>query len=782
MIPYIDNTVTLTTSDTLVITDQIILDQDLTLTREDTDHGTNDDMDYRSRYYSIWNCSPIVKSGSETNPQIYVPSTAAGNYKIDLAGSWHLSSRQPKALLVGEDADHPLPYNWSDRSDSSNRTFELEFSNQISGQSEYGFITGSLVGYRYGKLAGIELWGTKPPIMWATLKSDALAGQATVVLNGDLSNSWAVGDNIMCGGARYSSTRNYRSWAYNEIREIQSITYSAENDDTTIVFTTNLGRNHYYDADIPPYFTLKERNIIVGGNDTTYNAESYWSIQNGIIKMQGVLLHDIQYIHYRYSYAKYMSAQEKIDSKCLFDGCNIHDCYRPMYFQTWQTEVEVCNCTGSSDLTGTTLRCDRFYYSSYAKNHHIHNNIIIGRTVYGVTLGGSSDCIVENNHFNVRYAIALSSGAAKNNILNNTFGICRVGMYMAGCSNNHFENNIYRECRYDSNYSAASESTHGCYSFNTQYNNSNNISENEDADRSFTFVNQQNDAGSTHVFKNIRLGVDFTGGVVSEGGANYRSAWNPGTEIKFEDYNEAVGQSKAWYTNGYIESCGEGLEDTTAHTTGVGKKSWRLNSYFAGVEHCLEFTIPIGVPDEPITISIFCKINSLNYAIGIHKPPKLSISGLGVSGVSTECEADITITDWQLLVVSGTPIQSGQLKIKLSIETDAITTQLSSLNTDGSVYFDDLYVAYKTPLDLGGLDLIYNGLPIFPPLTVVMTASAVWAEQLSANNQPGSMGEAQNKLNPIKIETDKIQDIKTLTTEEHNKLMNIENDVWSYER
>jgi hypothetical protein len=222
---------------------------------------------------------------------------------------------------------------------------------------------------------------------------------------------------------------------------------------------------------------------------------------------------------------------------------------------------------------------------------------------------------------------------------------------------------------------------------------------------------------------------------VAESAANYRDNWLPDTEIKFEDYDGAPGDCRVWFTNGYIRSTGNGLADTTSRTSGPGRKAWRFERYFSDTALELVFTIPIGTPDEPITISVYCKLNSTNYAAGTYQAPRLKICGLGVTGVSAEQEADVTTTDWQVLVVSGTPTSAGQLIVTLSIQTDAS-------GSDGYVYWDDMYISYKTPLDLGGLDYVHHGLPVFPPLSVVLTAQNVWSEQLSDNRVPGSMGKA----------------------------------------
>ena len=748
-IPYIDSTVSLTSSDTLILTDKITLDDNLTLAGKHVVTGSQSNLNNWNRYYAIYTCMNIVESGSETTPQIYVPSTVGGNYKIDLDGSWFISTDN-EALLVGEDSDNPIPYNWSDRTDTSNRTFELLFSRQGTRQ-QTGFIAvSSIAGSRYGNGGGFSMYGEIPNRISADFYSDASSGQNKIVLKGDVTDYWAVGDNLMIGGSQYSATRSYRDYVYNEYRQITALAYDSGTDATTVTLNTNLAYNHLLLADdenVPTKVTLVNRNIVFGGTSTTYTVESH-SSGNGLwFKIHGVRLHDIQYIYSRYNLLKYHSPEQRLKNGMEIIGCDIQDSYYPLNIYSFYLGVEVRGNTSSSLLTGTTIRNMfpvRFVSCSYVE---VYDNIFLGRNNAGVYLSSGNNNIVKNNYVSAQYGIQISGATTFNEVEDNTLVRCRCGIYFSSGNFNTFKNNTFRRIYYDSAYSNSAETVHGCYYSYANYSNIQNLAIGDDADYGHAFVVSAENTFGTFIFKDTKLGTNWNDQVVNESAINFRSSWVAGSEYKFENYNEKAGLCRAWYTNGYIESCGTGLDDTISHTAGEGKKAWRLNPYYTDREHALEFTIPIGVPNEPITLSIFCKIKSLNYASGTYKPPMFSISGLGVSGVSTECTADVTTTDWQLLVVSGSPTEAGQLNVKLSIETDEITTNIfTGFNSDGSVYWDDLYVAYKTPLDLGTLDLVSGGLPIFPPLTVVMTASSVWAEQLSANDVSGSFGEAVGLL------------------------------------
>ena len=286
-IVYSDSQASLTSSDVLVLTDNIIMDQALSLANVDTASGSQNGISTRSRYYSIYACIP--NSNTDTNPQIYVPSAAEGDYTLDLKGCFYLSS-YGKGLLVGEDADNPLP---------SNRKFTIDFSD-ASSSNQSGFKAGTITS-SYGKLAGIELWGTSPNIIWAELAADAASGQADVKVKGDVTGDWSAGDTLEIGGAQYTSSQHYRDYCYNEYKVISSMSYSAGSNETTITLTANLDYNHYYHDEVPVYICYCERNIVWKGQDGAYNQESYSDIRGGYIRAQGVRIQDVYYNYIAYN-------------------------------------------------------------------------------------------------------------------------------------------------------------------------------------------------------------------------------------------------------------------------------------------------------------------------------------------------------------------------------------------------------------------------------------------------------------------------------------------------
>jgi hypothetical protein len=135
-----------------------------------------------------------------------------------------------------------------------------------------------------------------------------------------------------------------------------------------------------------------------------------------------------------------------------------------------------------------------------------------------------------------------------------------------------------------------------------------------------------------------------------------------------------------------------------------------------------------------MTVAIWCKINAAAFYAGTHQKPRLTIRYDNTTDVYAEA---LATTDWQLLAINFTPITSyGEITVTLSARTDAI-------GSDAYVYFDDWSVLYPADyvLNLGGMDLWANAMPIIPPIATVLSAQDVWTAQTAVvGSAAGSMG------------------------------------------
>ena len=134
-----------------------------------------------------------------------------------------------------------------------------------------------------------------------------------------------------------------------------------------------------------------------------------------------------------------------------------------------------------------------------------------------------------------------------------------------------------------------------------------------------------------------------------------------------------------------------------------------------------------------MTVAVWCKINNAAFYAGTHQKPRLSITYDNGTTVYTEAAAS---TDWQLLAVNFTPTTTyGQITVELSCRTDAV-------GANAYVYFDDWTVLYPAAyvLNLGGMDLWANALPITPPIATVFSAQDIWTAQTVTMTGLGHIG------------------------------------------
>ncbi|MDX9783072.1 MAG: hypothetical protein RBT35_08890 [Bacteroidales bacterium] len=721
-IPYLSSTATLTSSDGLVLTDKITVDDDLSLAGINISRGTQTGRDANSTTFCLWACADTPGK----TPQIYVPSDAEDDYSITFDGCFFMSSFS-KPFLVGEDADNPLP---------SSRTLDIYFPNN-SATDKRGFISHSMSSTSYyGKNTLVELWGTKAVHPVANFTETAEAGQPVIRVEGDVTSEWTAGKHIILGGAQ-SSTEGNQDFIRVDSLVIDSAVYA--DGVTTITFTSNLVYKYTYLEETPPIAMLMDRNIVVRGNDTTFTNESYHSFQGSSFKLQGVSFQHIYYWHSRYLYSAQYTADEKeiyktyIDDVVLFDSaaiiCNTH-----------QFGGTVNGIYLGTSVVVTTAQALYPISIPYGLGWVV-NDIYAIRSQYAINLAGGGGHTINNIVArNVQYVVNLSSGTASNIITDINAYRSRMVLYMQGCNFNEFNNVTARWIYYQKSNAATTMNAQGVIYNNAAFVNIDNTINNLDVDEAFCIVRALNDMFSTMFIDGLTTNTaTFNDGIVSEGNTDYRDNWSDGSEIKISNIDGNPEANKSWFTRGQIEATGDDNEDTTSHSPGSGKKAWRFLPYFTDRRHYLSFNIPVTKPDEPVSISIYCKINSLNYASGEHIPPKFTMSGLGMNASANTAYASVDTTDWQVVVISGTPAEAGQITVTIQIQTDAV-------GSDAYVYWDDIYISYRSAVDLGGLDNTYQALPIVPPLTVNMVAGSVWSELLSNNEISGSFGEKIKKL------------------------------------
>jgi len=177
------------------------------------------------------------------------------------------------------------------------------------------------------------------------------------------------------------------------------------------------------------------------------------------------------------------------------------------------------------------------------------------------------------------------------------------------------------------------------------------------------------------------------------------------------------------------------------------------------------------VPVTPLTTfgEVKCKLTTINdtgqrgtVSITNANPGIVTLNNHGFSGnepVIIDSTGSITglvlrtrtyyvkYIDANTFYLSATP---GGANIDTSGSQSGIHTLFTPI--DAYVYFDDASVFYPpgTSLDLGGLDVWSDGLPIIPPIATNINASDVWNVAVASASNPGSVGEML-KSNSVKI-------------------------------
>ena len=205
-----------------------------------------------------------------------------------------------------------------------------------------------------------------------------------------------------------------------------------------------------------------------------------------------------------------------------------------------------------------------------------------------------------------------------------------------------------------------------------------------------------------------------------------------GSQLAITNEGGTTNKDRSIFRNGTIYRTGTGLSDTTVRT--AGGYALKFDSRNGSDLMTWKQTIPTGdIQNKTMFVSVWVKISNSAYWAGTHTNPTLTINY--DNGTTTSTVATNT-TDWQLLSCVFTPATNyGQIEMKLTGASDATSP-------NNVFYVDDVNVSYPAgvAVDLGGLDLWANGLPVAPAIATVPSLAGVWDEPLSAHTIAGSAG------------------------------------------
>lgn len=211
-----------------------------------------------------------------------------------------------------------------------------------------------------------------------------------------------------------------------------------------------------------------------------------------------------------------------------------------------------------------------------------------------------------------------------------------------------------------------------------------------------------------------------------------------GAYFNIQNYDNLAGDDRSYMPYGEIWRTGATLADTTVRTAG-GSAMRFMPTSSTNLIHWGQ-TIPTGdIDTKTMTITCWVKINNAAYYAGTHTKPTLTVT---YDQTSTITSVATTGTGWQQLACTFTPATSfGQVQMKITGATDAT-------GTNRYFYVDDFNIAYPAgvQVDLGGLDLWADGLPVAPAIATMPSITGIWDEPLTAHTVSGSFGAFIKKL------------------------------------
>jgi hypothetical protein len=580
---------------------------------------------------------------------------------------------------------------------------------------------------RYCQRSSFFAYGEIPADKYAILASDAAIGQKNIVTTVDMSSKWSIGDHLYIGkrdGINGGATTEHT---------IGSIS------GTTITLTANLATGK---ANAGGQVLRKE------GYGVKFIGTSNYSIYLALSAPASFCLSGVLLDLYTYFVTNgvtdgvdYASAENTYSSKNIVNDCfhsgntsnGIHQLFVPRLGFEMKRNMMGFGTFVSNSGNGVYAFQRPLYISGTLD---ISDNRIVGLgRDYGLSFISTSSLIkvlfknntIENSYSSNYYAIQVYG--VNSEYTGNTFW--NVGSTSNGGSlmitrcintvlgNNTFNGNTLGYSFYDGGFCI------GTYSENDVFNS---VADNTadiyyGAGGYFDFE-----------FKNANEIKTIT--------STYQTLMNENSKVRYTTYNSTTNDDKITDSYGDFQRCGDGLTDTTVHTSGTGKFSLRFEPKTSTNLLKWTQTIPTGnIQNKTAGFAVWVKINAEAYWAGTKRMPRLNINY--DDGTVVYAEAAQT-TDWQLLFVPVTPTTTfGQITVYVDGYTDATTT-------DAYFYVDDMSVFYPpgVQLDLGGMDLWANALPITPCIATNLTAADVWNVQTDTLTTAGSVGK-------LAVETEK---------------------------
>ena len=679
---WCDNAVSFTNNDILIVKDYVTIDQSATLGAV---LGTGDTINGVSAII----CSNINNPLPADVAYLKWADTPAASYTLTVGGSIHMDAYS--GFRIGT-ATNRIPI--------AQRAI-VTFTAPTAGTALARFITDTGVSASvYGGLSSIFLYGEIPTYQKTNLASDANTGQAHLIVEDNV--DWVAGDTLVIG--------KQDTFGQGELT-IYTVSSVSGND---ITLTGNVLTNVRKAG--ATVIKLNSHGVLIQ-NTGTYSLNLVFTLAN--LQVSGVDLYNQSFQTTGTTYYYYLAA---LSATC-----------RSQYLL--QDVTHWTNTTTSNYLITPLIPPDGMLmqrcYShrqhpstagvAYYANGHVSGRLeikdcaILSQYSGNISIATNIRLTIENNSFeNQRASVPFFymtglEGIFKNNKI---WGGATSGgsVYVGACVNpQEISGNTYNKCSVALGFQNLTNVK--CIDENSVFNS--------ETANVVDIKNAMADSFPDYIFKN------------DTGITTFEDTFLPdmivGGRYGFVNFNGVAGDDRMVYTYGKTKR-----DTTVVHT--AGGSSFRFEPVNPDNRFDFSFDVPTGnIQNKTMTVAIWVKIGASAYYAGTHNMPRLKVT---YDGTSVMYSTSAQSTDWQLLSCTFTPTTTtGKITVMLSGLTDAT-------GTDRYFNWDDISILYPAgyKLDLGGLDIWDNALPVLPPIATVMSANDVWLVSIETFTTAGTAG------------------------------------------
>lgn len=689
---WCDNAVSYASGDVPIAKDKITIDMDATFTGVAFTGGSNS--------VCAWACTSSTPTPASV-AMFEWENAPAASYKLNINGYFIIGAHS--GFRAGT-ADSPIPY-----TEKANIIIKSASIGTTTATGFYDGDTAAVVGRQH-----LFLYGEIPANNnRTTLASDAATAQQDIVTTD--STGWSVGDAIViCKSNAQSVTTNTAGFT------IETIAGTAINVNTNILTATRKSGGHVFRLN--GYGVYLKYEINATSNLKLHGCNS--------LVLSGVQIENVTLINTNGTAAWYDDAAN-ITSQVTVEDCSVYNSYgtsnlfttfnfvssgtlsvqRNNFFRVGTAGTQYGPNGGMTFSDNVFMDCSSCVTGSYRNQKlTITGNYFYNSSANGIQSGGIALSNMDNNVFwGVLYAVRLDGAIVQSTFDNNTIDYASVWfLILSSASNFTCSNN--------------SIGVTGLVSYLFQIYTG------------YAAVPQI-------IMRDTNIGTITSTYWPLTGGVPYNITNAVDTSyLAFQNYDLTTSDDRFYMPYGEIQRTKAGLSDTTVRTSG-GSAMRFMPTSSTNLIHW-EQTIPTGdITSKTMTITCWVYINNAAYYAGTHTKPTLTVTyDDGASSVTSVATA--TAGSWQQLACTFTPATSyGQVTMKITGGTDAT-------GTNRYFYIDDFNIAYPAgvQVNLGGLDLWADGIPVAPAIATMPSITGVWDEPLTAHTVSGSFGAFIKKL------------------------------------